>query len=157
MPISDVYTIDSGMVAIATTSQSPVLEWRGGATKRGFVVGVRMKIGVTAAVAGNDVVFTLARAGAQGTGGTAANVRAHDAGSAAAINANAFIPSYTIAPTLGNVLGEWVLPQTTGSMWEEFPPLGYEWVMGVSTSIVGFVTNSVATSTPVEFQFVVSE
>jgi hypothetical protein len=156
MAISDIFTVDSGLQTIATTSQSPILEARVQSTKRAFVVGVRMKIGVTAAAAGNDVVFTLARANAQGTGGTTANLRAHDAASAAAIT-TAFTPSYTIAPTLGNILAEWILPQTTGSMWEEFPPLGYEWVGGVSTSLVMFVTNSVATSTPVETQFVISE
>lgn len=158
MPISDVYTIDSGLIAVATTAQTPVLELRTLATKRAFLVGVRMKIGVTAAVAGNDVVFTLARSGNSPTGGSAANIRPHDSASAAAIS-TAFIGAWTIAPTLGNVLGEWVLPQTTGSMWEEFPPLGYEWVAAASAtvSVVGFVTTTVATSTPVEFQFVISE
>jgi len=154
--ISDIYTVDSAMVTQSSTTQTGILELRTAATKRAFVTGVRMKIGVTAAAAGNDVVFTLARAANSPSGGTAANLRAHDAASAAAIS-SAFIGSWTIAPTLGNVLGEWVLPQTTGSMWEEFPPLGYEWVAGVSTSLVGFVTTSVATATPVEFQFVVSE
>lgn len=160
MAISDIYTVDSGMVATATTSQTPLLELRPAGTKRAFIVGVRMKIGVTAAAAGNDAVFTLARSGNGPTGGSAASLRAHDSASAAAIN-GAFIGSWTIAPTLGNILGEWVLPQTTGSMWEEFPPLGYEWVMpsatGSGNSIVAFITNSVATSTPVEVQFVVSE
>lgn len=156
MAISDIYTVDSGLVATATTSQTPLLELRTTATKRAFVVGCRMKIGVTAAAAGNDVVFTLARAGNSPSGGTAANLRANDAASATAISSG-FIGSWTIAPTLGNILAEWILPQTTGSMWEEFPPLGYEWVAGVSTSLVMFVTASVATSTPLECQFVVSE
>jgi len=154
--ISDIYTVDSAMVTQSSTTQTAILELRTAATKRAFCVGVRMKIGVTAAAAGNDVVFTLARAANSPTGGTAANVRAHDAASAAAIS-SAFIGAWTIAPTLGNILGEWVLPQTTGSMWEEFPPLGYEWVVGVSGFLVGFVTLSVAMATPVEFQFVVSE
>lgn len=156
MAISDIYTVDSGLVATATTVQTPLLELRTGATKRAFIVGLRVKLGVTAAAAGNTAVFTLARAGNSPSGGTAANLRAHDAASAAAIS-TALIGSWTIAPTLGNVLGEWVLPQTTGSMWEEFPPLGYEWAAGVSTSLVAFITLSVATSTPVETQFVVSE
>lgn len=156
MAISDVYTVDSGMVATATTAQTPVLELRTAATKRAFVAGVRIKVGVTAAASGNDAVFTLARAANTPAGGTAVNLRAHDAASAAAIS-SAYIGSWSTAPTLGNILGEWVLPQVTGSMWEEFPPQGYEWVAGVSTSLVGFITLSVATSTPVEFQFVVSE
>lgn len=156
MAISDIYTADSGLVTIATTAQSPILLATTTATKRAFVVGVRMKIGVTAAAAGNDIIFTLARAGNSPTGGTPANLRPHDASSATAFT-SAAIPSYTIAPTLGNILAEWALPQTTGSMWEEFPPLGYEWVAGVSTYLVMFVTNSVGTSTPVEAQFVISE
>lgn len=156
MAISDIYTVDSGMITISSTSQSPILLLNTTSTKRAFCVGVRMKIGVTAAAAGNDVVFTLARAGNSPTGGTGVTARAHDSGSAAAIT-TAAIPSYTIAPTLGNILGEWVLPQTTGSMWEEFPPLGYEWVGPTSGFLVGFVTNSVATATPVEMQFVISE
>jgi hypothetical protein len=158
MPISDVYTVDSGLVAQAATTQTAILELRPLATKRAFIVGVRMKIGVTAAAAGNDVIFTLARSGNSPTGGVAANIRPNDSASAAAIS-TAFVGAWTIAPTLGNILGEWALPQTTGSMWEEFPPLGYEWVAAASAtvSVVGFVTTSVATSTPVEWQFVVSE
>jgi|SRR5215472_4159614 len=156
MAISDVYTVDSGAVATATTSQTPLLELRTAATKRAFIVGVRMKVGKTSAAAGNTSLFTLARAGNSPSGGTAANLRPNDAASAAAIS-SAFIGSWTIAPTLGNILAEWILPETTGSMWEEFPPLGYEWVAGVSTSIVAFITNTDATSTPIEVQFVVSE
>ncbi len=69
MPISDIYTIDSGLVAQASTTQTAILELRTLATKRAFIVGVRMKIGVTAAAAGNDVIFTLARSGNSPTGG----------------------------------------------------------------------------------------
>jgi len=156
MAISDIFTVDSGLITIGTTTQSPILLLNVQSTKRAFITGVRMSIGVTAAAAGNSVIFTLARAANSPTGGTAANLRPHDAASAAAIS-TAAIPSYTIAPTLGNILGEWELPQTTGSAWEEFPPLGYEWVGGVSTYLVGFVTTSVATGTPLGFQFVVSE
>ena len=156
MAISDIYTADSGMVTISSTSQSPILNVRTTATKRAFLVGVRVKIGVTAAAAGNDVVFTLGRVTTAGTGGTSTTLRPHDAASAAAFTTG-FIPAFTIAPTVGNVLAEWVLPQTTGSMWEEFPPLGYEWVAPVSDQLCIFVTNSVATATPVEAQMVISE
>jgi hypothetical protein len=156
MAISDIYTVDSGLITISSVSQSPILDLRTTATKRVFVVGIRMKIGVTAAAAGNDIVFTLGRVTTSGTGGTQVTARPHDAASAAAFT-TAFIPAYTIAPTVGNVLSEWALPQTTGSMWEEFPPLGYEWVGPVSDQLCVFVTNSVATATPVEAQLVISE
>ena len=79
MAISDIYTADSGLVTISSTSQSPILDIRTTSTKRAFVVGIRVKIGVTAAAAGNDVVFTLGRVTTAGTGGTSANLRAHDA------------------------------------------------------------------------------
>lgn len=144
------------MVTISSTSQSPILNVRTTSTKRAFTVGIRVKVGVTAAAAGNNIVFTLARVTTAGTGGTSANVRAHDTASAAAFTTG-FIPSFTIAPTQGNILAEWTLPQTTGSMWEEFPPLGYEWVAPVSDQLCVFVTNSVATATPVEAQLVISE
>ena len=162
MAISDIYTVDSGMVATATTVQTPILELRTAATKRAFQVGVRMKVGVTAAAAGNDAVFTLARAGNSPSGGTAANLRAHDAASAAAIS-SAFIGSWTIAPTLGNILGEWVLPQTTGSMWEEFPPGGDEWGVpavanaNANAGVHLFAQATVATSTPISYDFIWSE
>lgn len=156
MPISDIYTADSGLVSIASTSQSPILLATTTSTKRAFVVGIRMKVGVTTAATGNDVLFTLARAANSPSGGTAVNLRPHDSASATAFT-TAAIPAYATAPTLGNVLGEWVLPQTTGSMWEEFPPLGYEWVIPASGFLAVFVTNSAATSTPVEAQLVISE
>jgi len=154
--ISDVYTFDSGAVAIASTSQSPILDLRTTATKRAFIVGIRVKVGKTSAAAGNTSLFTLGRVTTAGTGGTQVTARPHDATSAAAFTTG-FIPSYTIAPTVGNVLAEWILPETTGSMWEEFPPLGYEWVAPISDQVCVFVTNTDATSTPIEVQLVVSE
>ncbi|HVB42555.1 MAG TPA: hypothetical protein VNF47_07575 [Streptosporangiaceae bacterium] len=159
MANSDVYDVKSGLVAVAATSQTAVLELRSSGTvnKRAFVAGIRIKVGNTAAAAGNNILFTLARAGNTPSGGTAVTPTPHDPASGAAIS-GAFIGSWATAPTLGAVLGEWELPQASGAMWEEFPPLGYEWVLPVATaSIAGFVTNSVATSTPVSFEWVFSE
>jgi hypothetical protein len=158
MAISDIYTADSGLVNISvTTANQPVLNARTAATKRCFITGVRMKVGVNSIAAGNTVLFTLARVTTAGTGGTQVTARPHDSTSAAAFT-TAFIPSYTIAPTIQNILAEWVLPCTTGSMWEEFPPLGYEWVAPISDQITGFVTlSNAASAVPVEWQFVISE
>lgn len=156
MAISDIYTIDSAPVTVAATTQTAIVEMRTASTLRAFVVGIRVKIGVTAAAAGNSSLFTLARSTAIATGGTASTPKAHDSAAPTAVTTG-FIGSWTIAPTVGTVLAEWMLPQTTGSMWEEFPPLGYEWVAPVSGSTVLWVTNSVATSTPVECQIIFSE
>lgn len=156
MPVSDFYTVDSGLVAQASTTQTPILELRTAATKRAFITGIRIAVGVTAAAAGNSVLFTLARAGNTPAGGTAANLRPHDPASATAIS-SAFTGSWGTAPTLGNILGEWELQQVSGDRSPEFPPEGMEWVVPVSGSVVGFVTTGVATSTPVSWQFIVSE
>lgn len=158
MAISDVYNFDSGLVSIASTSQTPTYFIATTATKRAWVVGVRVSIGVTAAAAGNSVLFTVARAANSPSGGTAVTGRALDSSAPAAFTtSNSAATAFTISPTLGNIVWEMELPQTTGSSWEEFPPLGYEWGVPVSGFLACFVTNSVSTSTPVQFQLVVSE
>lgn len=158
MAISDVYDFDSGLVSIASTSQTPTFYLSTTSTKRAWVVGIRVSIGVTAAAAGNSVLFTLARAANTPSGGTAVTGRPHDASAPAAFTTSASAASaFVTAPTLGNILWEMELPQTTGSSWEEFPPTGYEWGVPVSGFLACFVTNSVATATPVQFQLVVSE
>lgn len=158
MAISDVYNFDSGLVAVAATAQTPTFYIATPSTKRSWIVGCRVSIGVTAAAAGNSVLFTVARAGNTPSGGTVVTGRALDASAPAALTtAASAATAFAVAPTLGNILWEMELPQTTGSSWEEFPPLGYEWGVPVSGFVACFVTNSVNTSTPVQFQLVVSE
>lgn len=164
MAISDVYTLDSGLIAQASTSQTPILMLATAATKRNFIVGVRMSIGVTAAAAGNSILFQLARPALTTVNGSSlASGNPHDFSSPASIGQ--FSTTWTTPPTLGTVLAEWQLPQTTGSMWEEFPPLGYEWgvpAVANNSAAAGigvhlFVTASVATSTPVFVDIIASE
>ena len=161
MAISDLYTFRSGSVSIAGTSPTAVMSVISTTAIRGWAVGVRVDIGVTAAAAGNSLLFQLARPGntvgaTSGSGGDA-----HDYSAPASI-----VQGYTTwgtAPTVGTVLWEQQLPQTTGSAWEEFPPLGYEWgipAIANSTANAGlhvFVTPSVSTTTPVFVDLIVSE
>lgn len=64
---------------------------------------------------------------------------------------------------MGTILAEWDLPQSTGSMWEEFPPSGDEWGVpaianaNANAGVHLIVTASVATSTPLTFDFIWSE
>lgn len=164
MAISDVYTYKSGSVAIASTSTTPVISVYGTAAKRLWIVGVRVEIGVTAAAAGNSILFQLARPALTTVNGSSlASGNPHDFSSPASIGQSS--TSWSVAPTLGTVLAEWELPQTTGSMWEEFPPLGYEWgvpAVANASSAAGigvhlFVTASVSTSTPVFVDIIASE
>src|SRR5258707_1659314 len=66
MPISDVYTAHF-TPTVAATAVTPVGSLISPATKRAWVVGVRVKILSTAAVAGFNTLFQLARPNATNT------------------------------------------------------------------------------------------
>jgi hypothetical protein len=159
--ISDIFTFRSSSVAVASTSATAISSVYGTAAKRGWVVGVRIDIGVTAAAAGNSMLFQLARPNATNTGTSLTGGNPHDFSAPASICQGC--TTWSTAPTVGTVLWEQELPQTTGSAWEEFPPLGYEWGIpaianaNANAGVHLFVTPSVATSTPVFIDLIVSE
>ena len=161
MAVSDVYTFRSGLVAVASTASTPVMSVYGTAAKRSWLPGVRVKVGVTIAAAGNDILFQLCRPNATNTGTGLSSGVAHDFSAPASISQMAI--AWSTAPTVGVILAEWVLPQVTGSMWEEFPPSGDEWGIpaiantNANAGVHLIVTCSVATSTPVVADFIVSE
>lgn len=161
MATSDVYTFKSGSVAIAATSATPVMSVFGTAAKRLWAVGCRVKVGVTTAAAGNDMLFQLCRPANTPTATGLASGGAHDFSAPASLGQ--FATAWSTAPTVGVVLAEWVVPQTTGSMWEEFPPTGDEWGIpaiantNANAGLHLFVTASVATSTPVFADLICSE
>lgn len=160
MPVSDVYTGRS-TITLAATSATAIASVYGTAAKRGWVVGVRCKIGVTAAAAGNDILFQLVRPSATNTGTGLAGGVAHDFSSPASILQ--FANTWSTPPAVGTILAEWVLPQTTGSMWEEFPPGGDEWGVpavanaNANAGVHVIATASVGTSTPVFADLIWSE
>ena len=164
MPNSEIYTGLSGSVAVAQTTALPICSVFGTAAKRLWVVGVRVKLGVTAAVAGNAVRFQLARPGNTPNASNAAAIAAgggHDFSAPASIGL--FATAYTTAPTVGAILGEWEVPQTTGSPWEEFPPTAYEWGVpaiannNANAGLHLFAIPTVSTSTPVFVDLIWSE
>jgi hypothetical protein len=161
VPNSDIFVSDSGLQTVATTSQTGLIAWNTPATKRVWIVGVRMSIGTTLAAAGNSVIFSLARISNTPVGQAQVTVSKQDAAAPNSL-VGSTVPTlgtgWLTAPTISSpVLGEWELPQTTGSMWEEFPPLGYEWGVAVSSGVAMFVTTSVSTSTPLGAQLIWSE
>ena len=161
MPVSDIYEYRSGSVAIAATTATPVMSVYGTAAKRLWATGCRVKCGVTLAAAGNVLLFQLARPAATNTGTGLASAAANDFSAPASIGQLAL--AWSTAPTVGVVLAEWILPQTSGSMWEEFPPTNMEWgIPAIATGNANaglhlFVTASVNTSTPVFADLIVSE
>jgi hypothetical protein len=163
MAISDVYLARSGSVNNTVTTALALVSLYGTAAKRVWVVGVRVEIGVTAAAAGNSILFQLARPNATNTGTGLATGNAHDYTAQAIGSIGQQAVAWSTTPTVGVILWEQELPQTTGSAWEEFPPLGYEWGVpaianaNANAGVHVFSTASVNTTTPVFADIVWSE
>lgn len=143
MPISDIYT-GSGTATVSSASVVPIASLITAATKRAFIVGLRIGIGATAYVAGN-VLFQLVQISNAGsvTNGTAGTANNDLTTAVAPLSSFKYAggTAYGVAPVAGTaVLWQQELPQTTGSSWEEFPPLGYEYVLPVSAGVALFVT-----------------
>ncbi len=161
MAISDIYTVDSGLQNVTAASQTGILAGSCPSTKRIWIVGARMFVGTTLAAAGQSVVFTLARTSNNPVGQASATIGKNDPAAPASLIGTT-LPTlgtgWLTAPTLsGAIIAEWELPQTTGSMWEEFPPLGYEFGLAASTGFAMFVNHTNATSTPYSCQLIWSE
>ena len=160
MAISDVYTFRVAPT-LSATGDTALLSVIMGTTLRGWVVGVRVKVGVTAAAAGNDIAFALARPANTPTGTTTTAGTAHDFSAPASVATG--YSAWSTAPTKGVILAEWIVPQTTGTMWEEFPPTGDEWGIPALANTVAntgvhlFANPSVATSSPVFVDLIMSE
>ncbi len=161
MAISDVYTFTSGSVAIAATTATALLSVIMPATVRGWVVAMRVKIGNTAAAAGNNMLFQLCRPGNTPTGTTTTAGAAHDFSAPSGLATG--YTAWSTAPTVGAlVMPGFELPQASGAEWTEYPATGYEWQIpaianaNANAGLHVFVTASVATSTPVFVDLVVS-
>lgn len=159
MAISDIYEANSGLIAVASTGGTvPTMYVQAPASKRTWIVGVRVGIGVTTAATGNSVLFGLARSAVASAGGTYLALNANDSAAGSAFT-QAYASSFANAPAPAatGFLWQQELPQATGSSWEEFPPLGYEWSIPAGGTVACFAVPSVNTSTPVSFQLIVSE
>ncbi|HLK00462.1 MAG TPA: hypothetical protein VKU39_11215 [Streptosporangiaceae bacterium] len=161
MAISDVYTFKSGSVAVASTSATAVLSVISTAALRGWLVGIELNIGVTAAAAGNSILFQLCRPGNTVNGSSGFGGNPEDFSAPASVLQG--YTTWTTAPTVGTVLWEKELPQTTGTAWSYYPPTGYEFQVpaiannAANAGLHMIVTASVATSTPVLVDLICSE
>jgi hypothetical protein len=161
MPVSDVYNYPSGSVSVSATTATAVMSVYGTAAKRLWAVGCRVEVGNTLAAAGNNLLFQLARPAATNTGTGLVSGNPLDFSAPASIGQMAV--AWSTAPTVGTVLAQWELPQTTGSEWTEYPPVNYEWGIpaianaNANAGLHLFVTPSVATATPVLVNLIVSE
>ena len=115
----------------------------------------------TAAAAGNNALFQLARSTSSNTGTSPVTGNPHDFSAPASLGT--YTSAWSVAPVVSTVLWEQELPMTTGSSWEEFPPSGYEWgvpAIASATANAGlhlFVTQSVATSATYQADLIWSE
>ena len=163
MPVSDVYTARTTVTATPASSTLGIIGLQSTTAKRSWIVGVRVDIGKAASPAGESVLFQLVRTTTSVTGGTpsgTAVITPHDVSAPVAITVAA-AGSWTTPPTFGTVfLWEQMLPATTGSSWEEFPPAGYEWQVPASATagVLCIVTGSSGVvSTPFTVDLVFSE
>lgn len=161
MAISDIYTTRS-TVGTSATSATALLSLFGTATKRLWVVGCRVEIqSVGLTPAGNQILFQLCRPGNTPNGTTPAGVSGNDY--SAPTSLGVVCSAWGTAPTVGTILAEWTLPQTSGSSWEEFPPLGYEWGVpaiannNANAGVHLFATASNNTSTTLVTELIWSE
>jgi len=164
MPVSDLYTARTatGGVSLTPSSVTYFLSVNGTATKRGWVTGVRVGVGATLAAAGNTALFQLARPNnTPATPTSPVSGNAHDFRAPASILQTC--TAWTTPPTLGVVVWEQMLPYTTGSAWEEFPPSGDEWLIpdiaagSANCGLHMFITVSVATAGLFEANIIWSE
>lgn len=166
MPISDVYLARVNAFADTTASAVPCLSVFGTAGKRGWIVGVRVELVTTAAAAGGNVIFQLARPGNSPATSTGASGQAQDSSAPASVLQ--YATAWTTAPTLstgagGGILWEQSLPLTTGAAWTEFPPAGYEWGVpaiasgSASAGLHLFITQSSTSSATYNCDLVWSE
>lgn len=164
MAISDVYTGRAAPTVASAATPTAVLSLFGTAAKRLWIVGCRVEIESAGATpAGNQVLFQLVRSTTATITGTGlASGAAHDASAPASVGQVASAWSTAPAGTLV-VLADWTLPQTSGSAWEEFPPLGYEWgvpAIANTASSAGvhlFITQANSTSTTYDVELIWSE
>jgi hypothetical protein len=161
MPLSDIYTFRSGSVALAAAAQAPVLSVVAGTTVRLWGLAIRVEVGTTLAAAGNNLQFVLARPGNTPTGTTTTTGNPHDFSAPACIGTG--YTAWSTAPTQGAVLAEWQVPQASGSEWVEYPIPEATWQIPAIANAAAngglhiFCTPSVATSTPVFVNFVISQ
>jgi hypothetical protein len=159
--ISDIYTARSA-AGTSGTSAVPLLSLYGTAAKRVWIVGCRLEIQSAGATpAGNQILFQLARPNATNTGTSLASGNPQDFSAAA--SAGQLATTWSTAPAVGVILAEWTLPQTSGSSWEEFPPLGYEWGVpaianaNANAGVHLFATASNSTATSLVTELIWSE
>jgi hypothetical protein len=157
MPSGRFYTIDSGLVTLASTSQTPILAGITTATSTCDILAIRIGVYSGSSVsypANGTVQCTLARTSAAPTGGAASTANPHNASDIAANtlwkNGSTAITAIT---TPGVTLWNQILPFTAGANWGEWVPGGAEWRVGASTTIgVALYLTCSSAGTATQFQ-----
>lgn len=161
MPISDIYTFPTGLVTLATTAETAIASVFGIATKRLWLIAVRIKIDNTAAAAGNNVRFRLVRPANTPTGTGLASGSSNDFSAPASLGQLAL--AWSTAPTVGVVVADWEIPMVSGQPYTEYPLPGAEWGIpaianaNANAGLHLFATPSVVTSVKLSADIIGSE
>lgn len=166
MPLGRTYTVDSGPVTLASTTQTPILASNGLATLVYDIEAIRVSVTATVSTTpsypGNGIVNCLfARTSAAAGGGASVVANPHNVADIAARTLwVSGATAITGIATPGVTLWEQNLPFTAGANWAEWVTPGAEW-RGAASATAGvalYITCSIAgTNTAFQCEIVFSE
>lgn len=153
MSLGRIYTVDSGLITLASTSQTCILEGTTGSTNTVDIQAIRISLASGSGVSypsNGTVQCQLARASSVSGGSSALTPSPHNSGDVGAQSVWKS-GSTAITATEGAVLWNQNLPFTAGANWAEWVTPGDEWRVPISSSVGFFLTCSSA-GTATEFQ-----
>jgi hypothetical protein len=164
MALGRTYTVDSGLVTLASTTQTAILASNGLTTLVADIEAVRVSISSGAGVSypsNGTVNFLLARTTAAAAGGAAVTPNPHNPSDIVA--RTAFLSGTTAITgitTPGVTLWSQNLPFTSGANWAEWVTPGAEWRTAASATagVALYITcTSAGTATQFQCELVFSE
>jgi len=133
MSLGRLYTADSGVCALATTTPSALLwAWPGAATVTLDIAAIRIGIlasgGTPSYPSNGSVQIQLCRVTGTITGGASVTPNPMNSSDIAANSVwKSASTAITVQPTLGVVLWQQEIPFTAGANWAEYVTPGMEW------------------------------
>jgi hypothetical protein len=164
MAVGKTYTVDSGLIVLASTSQTPLIASNGGTAFVADIEAIRVSVsssGGTPSYPSNSIVnFLLARTTAAATTASAVVARPHNPTDVAAQTSFLAGTNVGAVTTPGVTLWSQNLPFTAGANWAEWVTPGAEWRTAASATagVAVYVTcTSAGTNTAFQIELVFSE
>lgn len=130
MALGRIYTADSGLVTLASTTQTPLLYWTCSATQTLDILAVRIGIysgGGVSYPSNGTVEVNIARPTGTKAGGAAVTPNPHNSGDIAAQTTWSSGSTAITGLTYATPVWGQILPFTAGANWAEWVTPGAEW------------------------------